>query len=260
MSNIITAPFIAKPLKASLTAAKFETIVNGKLAAFADTDRITPRQIAMDKASALAAMGGKASPVSFVNGLMFLSTAFAYGQGHTDTLAAGLSPVAVFALETACAYIKHGAGIDAKTLKNAVLVAMQKTAALPLKTKEAAPLNSPVNVIQGESRKVDEEPEAYVDRTAQAVRLQEDRHGALWAQYAADLLAGMNAAKSTQTAPNFVDLFATLEKSDHSQAVELLRKMAALAGFDLVDHVAAPAIAEPSAPVTVKRQRTKKAA
>lgn len=161
---------IAAPIAATVTIAAAQRKVfsaqnfTGMLAGFvpfADSEAVKPSFIKMNKATAAAAMGGKASPVSFVSGLLFNISAYAYGQGKVDALAAGLPPVAAFAVQHACGLVKHGAGIDAATLKTATLSALEAVCALPVKAKAAA-LNGKTEAaaIEGESKRVDDEAAA----------------------------------------------------------------------------------------------------
>lgn len=156
MKNLMsayTAPaqvHIAAPLKKSFSAVKFDSIVSG-LVPLADSESVKPSFIKLNKATASAAMGGKASPMSFVTGLLFNVCAFAWGQGKLDTLCDGLPPVAAFAIRAACDGIKGGAGIDAGTLRHAASVAMSAVVSLPTKAKEAK-IEAPA--IEGTSARV----------------------------------------------------------------------------------------------------------
>lgn len=130
MSN--ASPVFVAPAPATIPAvtrkafkaANLAAIVSGKLASFPADAQVKPSDVRMDKASMQAALGGKASPQSFTNGLIFAVTAHAWGQAKLDRLQEGLPQFAQAALVASCQHVRAGAGIDAETLKHAVCHAL----------------------------------------------------------------------------------------------------------------------------------------
>lgn len=240
MSIIVTqAPAVIQStipaaMKKQFTGAKFEAIVNG-LVPFEASELVKPSNIKSTRELARTGMGAKSTPQSFVNGLLFLTTAFAWGQGKLDALSEGMPPAGVYALRTSTEHLKNGAGIDAGTLRHAVLHAMSSLMGLPLKAKAEKP-QAPA-IASTAVRVEEEKPQApAINPMAEVIHLQR-AHDALWAGYGDALRDGMNAAKqqarTEADSPAFVELFATLAKDHEEQALAMLKTMAESMGYTL---------------------------
>ena len=79
MSNAVVVKVISASVRKVFAAQKFEAIIAG-LVKHADDVQITPSMVSMTMASAIAAMGGTATPQSLANGLLLYICAHAYGQ------------------------------------------------------------------------------------------------------------------------------------------------------------------------------------
>ena len=223
MSNV-TAP-VAAP--ATLPASFRKVIVNVNVDGLLNTalagqvGNVTPSMLRFSKDSAKAAMGGKSTPVSFTQGLVFLTCAFAWGQGKVDALAHGLPSHAAHALSASCAVLKGGAGCTAETLAAAVKHGFDAMIALPTKQKTEKAVNgsdvSPLAVSSG----------ATVE--GEAIRLaaeQTAEQQAALAEKVARETAEAKAAFEAQT----VAIFANMPES---AAVEMLKTIAANLGYRL---------------------------
>lgn len=174
MSNTTKPVFITSAVRKSFDAVQFDSIVSGLLP-YNNTEAVKPSMLRQNKDSAIAAMGGKATPVSFVSGLLFLTAAVAWGQGRVEVLSASLPPIAVFALGESTKSLKAGAGVNRLDLLVAVTAAMQAVIALPLRTKEPKKVNSEVTTIEGESKREPDTTPSDADKAkADAERLTAD--------------------------------------------------------------------------------------
>lgn len=235
---------ISAATRKALTAAKLPEIVAGKLAAFPAAAIIRPSDIRMDKATAAASMGAKATPVSFISGLLFNLTAFAHGQGKADTLAAALPPAAAFAVRHGCGLLALGKGVTAENLKAAALAALDATLALPLPSKkEETKKAAAPRTIEGEGRRIVEQAAAPAPAALDVWKKAAALHDAQWSEYGDTLAAGFKAAAKQTAAPRFVDLFSNVVKSNREQAAAMLAEMASMLGLDLVSHEQAAAMA-----------------
>ena len=118
----------------TLPASRRREFGNGALASFISgltahvgaDEGFKPSCVRMNKASALTALGGKASPQSFVTGLLFSVSAFAYGQGKVDSLTKGCPCWAAFAVSESCKLLKMGAGATKQQVVDAVSIGISK--------------------------------------------------------------------------------------------------------------------------------------
>ena len=247
MSNTaVVVKVISASVRKVFAAQKFESIIAG-LVRHADDVQITPSMVSMTKAAAIAAMGGKATPQSFVNGLLFAISAHAYGQKLPD----GLPAHATHAIEHAMSMIKKGAGIDARTLKLCAMSCMEKVLAMPTKAEQSAIEEGQKPVIEGEFKVIPDLPvvieiddlacygapmengasdRAYV----KAVRLESLEAKAIAAQQAElEAHGAQSAVARSVQGPDFVALFDKLAADHADQAEEMLRTMAAHLGYRL---------------------------
>jgi hypothetical protein len=241
----VTNPvFLPVSQNKAFAASNLEAIINGKVS-LSDSERVTPSFIRMDKASAISAMGGKATPVSFVTGLLFNLAAFAEGQGNLAGLVAGLPPLAVFAVTHGAGLLAIGKGTTAKGLKDATLSAMHAVMALPAKPAKAKPAKIEEKpAIDGECSTVETSPDAeWQAMTGQAreqaramLRIAGERAQAKAEQ--AEQVAGLVAERvraEEASGPSMLDLFAVLAKNQPEQARAMLESMAGLMGLSLID-------------------------
>ncbi len=246
MSNTVVVKVISASVRKVFAAQKFEAIIAG-LVKHDDQTQITPSMVSMTKAAAIAAMGGKATPQSFVNGLLFAISAHAYGQ----KLPEGLPAHAMHAIEHAQSMIKKGAGIDAKTLKLCAMSCMEKVLAMPTKSEQAAIGEGLKPVIDVEFKVIPDLPlvveiddvltygspmengaseRAYV----KTIRLESLAAKALASQQAEiEAHAAQSAVAKSVQGESFVALFDKLAADHADQAEELLRTMAAHLGYRL---------------------------
>ena len=222
MSNV-TAP-VAAP--ATLPASFRKVIVNVNVDGLLNTalagqvGNVTPSMLRFSKDAARAAMGGKSTPVSFTQGLVFLTCAFAWGQGKIDALAHGLPSHAAAALTASCAVLKGGAGCTAETLAAAVKHGFESMLALPSKIKTEKAVNgadvSPLAVTNG----------ATVE--GEIIRDDNGRVKETAAEKAARETAEKKAAFEAETVARVTNM-------PDEQAIFLIRAMAARYGFTLTD-------------------------
>ena len=236
MSNTaVVVKVISASVRKVFAAQKFESIIAG-LVRHADDVQITPSMVSMTKAAAIAAMGGKATPQSFVNG---------------QKLPDGLPAHATHAIEHAMSMIKKGAGIDARTLKLCAMSCMEKVLAMPTKAEQSAIEEGQKPVIEGEFKVIPDLPvvieiddlacygapmengasdRAYV----KAVRLESLEAKAIAAQQAElEAHGAQSAVARSVQGPDFVALFDKLAADHADQAEEMLRTMAAHLGYRL---------------------------
>ena len=246
MSNTVVVKVISASVRKVFAAQKFEAMISG-LVRHADDVQITPSMVSMTKAAAIAAMGGKATPQSFVNGLLFAISAHAYGQKLPD----GLPAHAIHAIEHAMSMIKKGAGIDARTLKLCAMSCMDKVLAMPTKSEQAAIEEGLKPVIEGEFKVIPEIIEIVeIDDLAcygvpmengaserayiKTMRLESLAAKELAAQQAElEAHAAQSAVAKSKQGQDFVSLFAKLAADHADQAEEMLRTMAAHLGYRL---------------------------
>ena len=246
MSNTVVVKVISASVRKVFAAQKFDAMISG-LIRHADDVQITPSMVSMTKAGAIAAMGGKASPQSFINGLLFAISAHAYGQKLPD----GLPAHAMHAIEHAQSMVKKGAGIDARTLKLCAMSCMDKVLAMPTKSEQAAIEEGLKPVIDVEFKVIPDLPvvveiddvlaygtpmensaseRAYV----KAMRLESLAAKELAAQQAeVESHAAQSAVAKSVQGPDFVSLFDKLAADHADQAEEMLRTMAAHLGYRL---------------------------
>ena len=247
MSNAVAVKVISASVRKVFAAQKFEAIIAG-LVKHEDQTQVTPSMVSMTKAAAIAAMGGKATPQSFINGLLFAISAHAYGQ----KLPEGLPAHAMHAIEHAQSMIKKGAGIDARTLKLCAMSCMEKVLAMPTKAEQSAIEEGLKPVIDVEFKvipdlpvvvEIDDDVLAYgvcMENTAsdrayvKAVRLDDLAAKAVAAQQAeVESHAAQSAVAKSVQGPDFVELFDKLAADHADQAEEMLRTMAAHLGYRL---------------------------
>ena len=246
MSNTVVVKVISASVRKVFAAQKFEAIIAG-LVKHDDQTQVTPSMVSMTKAAANAAMGGKATPQSFVNGLLFNISAHAYGQKPSE----GLPAHAMHAIEHAQSMIKKGAGIDARTLKLCAMSCMDKVLAMPTKAEQSAIEEGFKPVIEGEFKVIPDLPvvveiddvltygvpmengaseRAYV----KAVRMESLEAKETAAQQAElEAHAAQSAVAKSVQGPDFVSLFDKLAADHADQAEEMLRTMAAHLGYRL---------------------------
>ena len=246
MSNTVVVKVISASVRKVFAAQKFEAIIAG-LVKHEDETQITPSMVSMTKAAAVAAMGGKATPQSFVNGLLFAISAHAYGQKLPD----GLPAHAMHAIDHAMSMVKKGAGIDARTLKLCAMSCMDKVLAMPTKSEQAAIKEGPKPVIDVEFKVIPDLPvvveiddvltygvpmengasdRAYV----KTLRLESLAAKALASQQAElEAHAAQSAVAKSKQGQDFVALFDKLAADHADQAEEMLRTMAAHLGYRL---------------------------
>lgn len=245
MSNAVVVKVISASVRKVFAAQKFESIIAG-LIKHEDQTQITPSMVSMTKAGAVAAMGGKASPQSFINGLLFAISAHAYGQKLPD----GLPTHAMHAIEHAQSMIKKGAGIDARTLKLCAMSCMEKVLSMPTKSEQAAIEEGLKPVIDVEFKVIPEVIEIIeiddvltystpMENTAserayvKAVRLESLEAKAIAAQQAELETHAAQSAMAKSEAVDFVELFDKLAADHADQAEEMLRTMALHLGYRL---------------------------
>ena len=222
MSNV-TAPVAAQ---ATLPASFRKVIVNVNVDGLLNTalagqsGNVTPSMLRFSKDSAKAAMGGKSTPVSFMQGLVFLTCAYAWGQGKVDALVHGLPSHAAYALTASCAVLKGGAGCTAETLAAAVKHGFDAMIALPSKQKTEKAENgadiSPLAVANGATV----EGEIIRDDNGRAMETA--------AEKAARETAEKKAAFEAETVARITNM-------PDEQAIFLIRAMAARYGFTLTN-------------------------
>ena len=206
MSN--ASPVFVTPAPATIPAitrkafkaANLAAIVSGKLATFPADAQVKPSDVRMDKASMQAALGGKASPQSFANGLIFAVTAHAWGQAKLERLQDGLPQFAQAALVAACQHVKAGTGIDAETLKHAVCVGLDFVLTLESRKGTVKAVVTPQTLTVPASQK---EKDAAI-----AAEEAEEAEGQSTAKDSAPALA---ADTVKEGAPALADLVAMLE-------------------------------------------------
>lgn len=226
MSNITAPSTVFVLLPASFRKVIVNVNVDGLLntALAGQTGNVTPSMLRFSKDAAKAAMGGKSTPVSFTQGLVFLTCAFAWGQGKVDALAHGLPSHAAHALSASCAVLKAGAGCTAETLAAAVKHGFDAMIALPSKIKTEKAVNganvSPFAVTNGATV----EGEIIRDDNGRAMETA--------AEKAARETAERKAAFEAETVARIVNM-------PDDQAIFLIRAMAARYGFTLASIKAA---------------------
>ena len=246
MSNAVVVKVISASVRKVFAAQKFEAMISG-LVKYEDGVQVTPSMISMTKAGAGASMGAKATPQSFINGLLFAISAHAYGQKPPE----GLPAHGVHAVEHAQSMIKKGAGIDARTLKLCALSCMEKVLAMPTKSEQAAIEEGLKPVIEGEFKVIPEVIEIIeiddlacygtpMDNSAaerayvKAMRMESLAAKALAAQQAEiEAHAAQSAVAKSKQGQDFVSLFDKLAADHADQAEEMLRTMAAHLGYRL---------------------------
>lgn len=249
-SVVVVKPvYLSGPVRKVFAAQKFAAIVAGMLP-FADSETVAPSMVKMNKATAATSLGGKASPVAFVTGLMFITTAYAHGQygKDVDTIVQGLPSVGAFAVRHALRLVACGKGLTVAALKAVIDNTMAAVLALPAAPAKAAPKAAPA-AIEGEAARV--EPEAVaaphwsefdgvISRQADGERVAAVLQGRADAEKAATVAAenakaAEIAAKVAESmaAPAFVDMFATVATNNPEQAREMLASMAALLGLEI---------------------------
>jgi len=247
---------IAKPILAAFQTAKLDTIVSGKLSHLSDDATVRPSDIRQDKDVARAGMGAKATPVSFMSGLLFLTCAFAHGQGKADALRHGLPEVAAYAFDRATENLKGGAGISAASLKTAVIAAMTAVCALPVRKAPAKVAIASGAVIDGTAKRINTAQSGMaIDRSgfvwsldqchtfgagfdlgngqALSAARQKEVLAAEAAKVAAEA-ASTKVPQGTDDGEKMTALFARWLERDNAQAVEALREIALAAGYRLV--------------------------
>ncbi len=146
MSMVITAPAKIATLSAAtrkaFNALPIEALVHGVIFREGITDEtgVRPSDIRMSSASAIAALGGKMSPQSFVQGLVFTAVRYAHGNMIDP---AGLPAGSVIAVSATLSLIKKGAGISALSLETATLAGIKALLALPAPAKKAPAIAAP---------------------------------------------------------------------------------------------------------------------
>lgn len=246
MSNAVVVKVISASVRKVFAAQKFEAMISG-LVKYDDETQVTPSMISMTKAGAGASMGAKATPQSFINGLLFAISAHAYGQKPPE----GLPAHGVHAVEHAMSMIKKGAGIDARTLKLCAMSCMDKVLAMPTKAEQSAIEEGLKPVIDVEFKVIPEVVEIIViddlqaygtpmENTAgerayaKALRLESLAAKELAAQQAElEAHAAQSAVAKSVQGPDFVELFDKLAADHADQAEEMLRTMAAHLGYRL---------------------------
>ena len=225
MSNIAAPVTAPATLPASFRKVIVNVNVDGLLntALAGQSGNVTPSMLRFSKDSAKAAMGGKSTPVSFTQGLVFLTCAYAWGQGKVDALVNGLPGHAAHALTASCAVLKGGAGCTAETLAAAVKHGFDAMIALPSKQKTEKSVNgadiSPLAVSSG----------ATVE--GEAIRIaaeQTAEQQAALAEKMARETAEAKAAFESETVARITNM-------PDDQALFLIRAMAARYGFTLTD-------------------------
>ena len=222
MSNV-TAP-VAAP--ATLPASFRKVIVNVNVDGLLNTalagqvGNVTPSMLRFSKDAARAAMGGKSTPVSFTQGLVFLTCAFAWGQGKIDALAHGLPSHAAAALTASCAVLKGGAGCTAETLAAAVKHGFESMLALPSKIKTEKAVNG-----------ADVSPLAVTNGATVEGEIIRDDNGRV-KETAAEKVARETAEKKAFFESETV---ARVTNMPDEQAIFLIRAMAARYGFTLTN-------------------------
>lgn len=156
MSNLPEL-YIAKAALVAFNGAKFNQMTEGLLKHIDDACIVKPSMLHVGKDLARAGMGAKMTPYSFVQGLLFLASAFACGQGKVDALVAGLPDYAAFAVRKACEPLKGGAGATPANLRTAVELAMIAVCGLPARqrAKKTAELTEKP-AIDGQSTRIDD--------------------------------------------------------------------------------------------------------
>lgn len=235
-------------------AAAFSKILPRDIAADA---QCAPRNISGNVATARAAVGGGVTPVSFLTGVAWIAASHAFGSiGTVDTVIDGLPIHAQYAVRSACALIKRGAGITREALESACIAGLEAMLALPSPTKatKQGAVSAPLVVAAGATvagEKIGMDEKAINSRNLDADRA--DRradekiidfmtaHAKALADAEAALIAETAAKAETETAlvrysvgaasSAIAQQIAALSSDD---AERLLRALAARHGFTLV--------------------------
>lgn len=156
-SSVVVSASVHMPAaqRKVFVAQNFAGMLAGMLP-HADNEPAIPSMVKMNKASAASALGGKATPVSFVTGLLFVTAAYANGQygKDVDALVKGLPTVSAFAVRHALNLTACGKGINCGALKAAALSALDATLALKPKPKAAPKAEKPA--IEGTAERIEE--------------------------------------------------------------------------------------------------------
>lgn len=240
---------ISKAQALALAAVNLDGILSHIMKGHDDNVSCSPSMVPTSRNTAATCMGASVSAESFCTGLLYLTAAYANGQGKLNDLAEGLPPVARHAFMKATYNLQRGKGCTVASLKTAVAAGVTAAAALPIRQK-AAKLQENA-VIEGESKRVIEAmPEpgySWADSCHEYKGGFDFGHSGAIARMLADaankrILASEQKAVETSTASAGVaiphgmllcDLFKQGFDRDHTDAIKQLRAMAELAGFEL---------------------------
>lgn len=247
---------ISKAQALALAAVNLDGILSHIMKGHDDNVSCSPSMVPTSRNTAATCMGASVSAESFCTGLLYLTAAYANGQGKLAALAEGLPPVANVAFLKATYNLQRGKGCTVASLKTAVAAGVTAAAALPIRQK-AAKLQENA-IIEGESKRVIEAmPEpvySWADSCHEYKGGFDFGHSGAIARMMADdankgilaaaemLVASEQKAVETSTASAGVaiphgmllcDLFKQGFDRDHTDAIKQLRAMAELAGFKL---------------------------
>lgn len=245
---------ISKAQALALAAVNLDGILSHIMKGHDDNVSCSPSMVPTSRNTAATCMGASVSAESFCTGLLYLTAAYANGQGKLAALAEGLPPVANVAFLKATYNLQRGKGCTVASLKTAVAAGVTAAAALPIRQK-AAKLQENA-VIEGESKRVLEAMPAvnragycWADSCHEFKGGFDFGHSGAIARMLADdankgiLAAAEQKAVETSTASAGVamphgmllsDLFKQGFERDHTDAIKQLRAMAELAGFKLI--------------------------
>ena len=240
--SIVTIPASTSKL---ITGVNVAGIVKSVLPAGISPDTIIkPRDISMSHETARAAIGAKASPKAIVVGLVYLTLAYANGQGKPETLTKGCPAWATHALKLGCDYFKYGAGnATVDSLSTAVQSAVDKLLALP-KPAKAKTVASPAITVPVIESKVDVDlTENQIDRINLSADIADKRAADNLTMAVQDHVDAMAAAEAkakeraeSQKQSEAVDVVRLIaDMADKEQAITLIRAMAARFGYTLVN-------------------------
>ena len=251
-TEVITKP---ATLPATRRAMIVDVNVSGIVRSFMpegidETTIIKPRFVQMTHESARAAVGAGVTAKSLYAGLVYLTLAYAHGQGKVTDLTKGAPAFVNTALSASAACFKYGSGTvkfaDLTTAIEAATNAMLALAA-PAKATKAAPkvVAAPVTIdatATEEKPTIDANGRALVHSLAYGHEAHEDalrsadtnRTNATLIDAAIQRQADKARGEMMRTMePEIASMFNALASVDNGKAETLLRALAARLGFTL---------------------------
>lgn len=242
MSIIITTPTKIATLSAAtrkaFNAVPLESMIHGAIFRDGITNEtaIRPSDIRMTSATALAALGGKMSPQSFLHGLVFTAARYAHGNMIDAT---SLPLGSLTAINATLALIKKGAGISALSLETAARAGIKALLELPAPMKKAPTIAAPkVDAPKADAPKADAPVlnllslKAGIARRSESAAHDADEEGYsnphnASAQARADMRASDQAALVAVIAATRASEAAKFEKTAAESAVALVTSVTA---------------------------------